>query len=121
MREGEVLVLEDEALIAMDIEMTLEEAGYHRVSVHSDSQSALEKIANTQPTAALLDFNLGKGKTSLDVAKLLKDRGVPFVFLTGYTDATVALPDDLADVKRIAKPFQDTELVKTVNGMMSES
>lgn len=120
MSEGEILVLEDEALIAMDIEMTLQEAGYQKVSVHSDSKSALKKIENTQPIAAFLDFNLGNDKTSLDVANALKDRGVPFVFLTGYTDATVSLPDDLADVKRIAKPFQGAELVKAVNGMISE-
>lgn len=118
MSNSEILVLEDEALIAMDIEMTLAEAGFEQVSVHSNAQSALNRIDECRPMAAFLDFNLGNGKNSLPVAEKLKSHSIPFVFLTGYTDATVSLPSNLSDTKRIAKPFRSADLVKTINEMV---
>lgn len=118
MSKAAILVLEDDALIAMDIEMTLVDAGYETVWVHTNSASALDQIAREAPGAALLDFNLGQGKVSLPVAQELKERGIPFVFLTGYTDATVSLPERLGDRRRIAKPFQAQELVQAVGEML---
>ncbi|MBJ3764524.1 response regulator [Maribius pontilimi] len=117
MSEGEILILEDDAFILMDIEMTLAEAGYKKLSAHSDADAALAKIRESVLAAALLDFNLGKGETSLAVAEELKNQSVPFVFLTGYTDATVSLPDGLSEVRRISKPFRSTELVNVVKDM----
>lgn len=121
MTERSILILEDNTLIAMDIEMTLAEAGHENLSVHYRSDTALEMIEDTEPAAALLDFNLGKNKTSVAVAEKLKDKGVPFVFLTGYTDATVSLPDHLEPIRRIAKPFHGPDIVKAVNDMVSEA
>lgn len=117
MRDGEILILEDDALILMDIEMTLAEAGYKKLSVHSESTAALARIKESVLAAALLDFNLGKGETSLPVAEELKNQGIPFVFLTGYTDATVSLPNGLSEVRRLSKPFNSTDLVNVVNEM----
>ena len=121
MSEGEILILEDDGLIAMDIEMTLAGAGYKNLSVHSKTETALSRISESAPVAALLDFNLGKDMTSLPVAEALRDRGVPFIFLTGYTEAMVQFPDNLPDVPRIAKPFRDTELLVAVKNMVSQA
>ncbi len=118
MSEGEILILEDDALISMDIEMTLAEAGYKQLSVHSNANSALTKIKSSDLAAALLDFNLGQGKTSLAVAEELQNQSIPFAFLTGYTNATVVLPDWLSTIQRIAKPFKSGDLVDVVNEMI---
>ncbi|MCR9110265.1 MAG: hypothetical protein NXH94_15360 [Rhodobacteraceae bacterium] len=119
MISGEILILEDDALIALGIEDTLANAGYDSFSVHSGLKSALHHIEENMPVAALLDFNLGKNETSLPVAEVLKNNGVPFLFLTGYTSATVALPDRFSDVIRLAKPFSSAKLVSAFGEIIS--
>lgn len=121
MREVEILVLEDEALIAMDIEMTLTRAGYENVSVHANSRSALAQIEQSTPTMALLDFNIGEGETSIPVAEKLKEAGVPFVFLTGYTDAGGTMPEVIFEAKKVSKPFNAKALVKVVSEVLSNT
>lgn len=121
MNECNVLVLEDEALIAIDIEMTLEEAGHRNIIVCHSAEDALAQIDRAKPQIALLDVNLGKGQTSIPVAERLHDLGVPFFFLSGYTEATVSLPEGLKTVKRMSKPFQNAELVAAVQAMIDLS
>jgi CheY-like chemotaxis protein len=62
--------------------------------------------------AALLDVNLD-GMMSWEVATVLKERGIPFVFGTGY-DATAILPDTLAGSPVIGKPYQLSELQQVI-------
>ena len=119
----EILVLEDEALIAMDIEMTLQGAGHDGVRVFHDVASAEGYLDGgvPPPSAALLDVNLGGGETSFAVARRLLDAEVPFVFLTGYTAGTVGLPEELRDVPRISKPFRDDHLLGVIGAMMERA
>ena len=121
MNECKILVLEDEALIAIDIEMTLEEAGHRNIVLCHSVEDALAQIDRTKPEIALLDVNLGKGHTSIPVAERLHDLGVPFFFLSGYTEATVSLPDGLESIKRMSKPFQSSELIAAVQTMIDLS
>jgi len=115
MNDCDILVLEDEALIAMDIEMTLEEAGHDNIVVCHTADEAMLLIDRCKPKMALLDFNLGQGANSELVARRLKADNVPFVFLSGYTESRVAILDELATTKRIAKPFQNHELLSKVS------
>ncbi len=121
MVECEILVLEDETFIALDIELTLAEAGFQNISVHTRSDSALQWLAGTTPHAALLDVNLGQGETSVTVATRLKEVGVPFAFLTGYSDGVDALPADLSGARRMTKPFESDALVGAVTAMIAQA
>ncbi len=121
MNECKILILEDEALIAIDIEMTLEAAGHKDISVCHTADDALRSIEKAVPKMALLDFNLGGGKTSLPVAERLKAIGVPFIFLSGYTKSTVELPQGLKGVRRLAKPFQSAELAAVVESTLNSA
>ena len=114
----EILILEDDALIAMDIEDTLGRAGYEKLSIHSGPDAALDRLDHIEPAAALLDFNLGRNRTSAEVADQLLRRNVPFVFLTGYTDATSSLPSRFSEIKKIAKPFRTADLLKALSEMV---
>ncbi|SHF45335.1 Response regulator receiver domain-containing protein [Loktanella atrilutea] len=118
--QSPVLILEDEALIALDIEYTLDTGGYAPIVVCNGVEEALKQIDFALPRFAFLDLNLGHGETSLPVARLLKDRQVPFVFLTGYTRATVDLPDDLGQVSRMSKPFKSTDLIEWARDLAEE-
>lgn len=80
-----VLILEDEPLIAMDLKMAFEDAG---VSAHAaaNCERAFELLDSQPILAAILDVNLGHGKTCDGVAVELRKRGIPFVLHTGDLD-----------------------------------
>ncbi len=81
-----ILVVEDEALIAMLLEDLLGDLGCKVVGPAANVTQALELAARERPDAAVLDVNLGK-ETVFPVADALQRAGVPFVFITGYGPA----------------------------------
>lgn len=84
---GLIIVIEDEPLIAMDLEQTLQNAGF-RVETFVSCADAMTWLANYSPTAAVLDIRLRDGSCA-DVAKLLEDRGIPFLVSSGSEKADV--------------------------------
>jgi PAS domain S-box-containing protein len=78
-----VMIVEDEALVAMILEDQLEEIGLSIVATCANISEAIKAIDESTPDAAILDVNLG-GQLVYPVADRLLDRGIPFVFITGY-------------------------------------
>lgn len=78
-----ILVVEDEALVAMDIEGMIELAGHETVGIADDFRSAVELADETRPDLALVDIQLSQGDSGLDVATQLRERDIPVVFATG--------------------------------------
>ena len=102
-----VLVVEDEAIIAMTAEDMLEELGCTAVACASTLQEALAAIEAGGFEVALLDINLN-GHESLPAAARLRELGRPFVFTTGYGAAGSGA--DFADVPLVTKPYQLADL-----------
>ena len=103
-----VLLVEDQALIAMDAEQTLRRLGVLEVSLAANSAEALAILAKGLPDCAVLDLNLGE-ESSVDIAETLRERGIPFVFATGYRDS-VMIPARFCDVPVVVKPIADGDL-----------
>lgn len=76
-----VLIVEDEMLVAMEMEAVIEELGFEPVGIAADTRQALT-LAEVQPDIALVDLNLRDGLTGPTIAKELVQRGVHVVFLT---------------------------------------
>jgi PAS domain S-box-containing protein len=106
---GAVLVVEDEALVGMQMRWALEGAGFAVRGPAASVDQALAEIGRALPDAALLDINLG-GALSLPVAEALLARGVPFAFCTGYA-APADLPDHLRAVPVLGKPCSPETIV----------
>ena len=102
-----VLIVEDEGLISMLLEELMERLGYEVVAVSSTLEEALEHARTVSVDFAMLDINLN-GKESFPVAAVLRGRGIPFIFATGYGDA--ALASDFADALVVEKPFSRNAL-----------
>lgn len=102
-----ILVLDDEPLIAMQLEIELESAGYAVLGPAYDVPTALDLIIKQKPDAAILDINL-RGETSESVASALRKEGVPFIYCTGNAD-TSHFPKELQS-KCLNKPFQQRAL-----------
>jgi DNA-binding NtrC family response regulator len=108
-----VLVIEDQFLIAIDTEQALRNAGAVDVRLASSVRDALKMLTSFVPDVVVLDFVLGDG-TGSDVAKVLTDRQVPFVFATGYGD-NVPIPGPYRHVPTVRKPFSVDDLVSQLN------
>lgn len=107
-----VLVVEDEYLMAMSLSDELQEAGAKVVGPAASVAKAMRLVdAADAIDFALLDLNLG-GESAFPLADVLAARGVPFVFLTGY-DAS-AIPAAYRAVPRLGKPLAADEIVRSV-------
>lgn len=114
---GSVLILEDEPLIAWDIEEELSGRGWTVVATVTTVAAAEEKLAEVaRPDAALLDINLGN-ETSFGLARRCAAEGIAVVFLSG--ESATARPDDLQDVPICSKPVLYETLARTLSGAMS--
>jgi len=108
-----VLVMEDERLIAMDVELLCREHGAAEVVlVHALDEAGAALTAGAAPDAGILDVALA-GRPTFDVARDLAARGIPFVFATGHADAE-GLFDDFPGVAVVGKPFAGGALIEAL-------
>ncbi|MEZ0172613.1 response regulator [Microvirga sp. TS319] len=111
-----VLVVEDEYFIADDMAKALEKLGAEVVGLVPKRDKALMLLSSGEGIdAAVLDINL-RGEEVFPVADALAERGIPFVFATGYDPSSV--PVAYADVPRWAKPFDPDALAQTLPGIV---
>jgi DNA-binding response OmpR family regulator len=110
-----VLVVEDEAIIALAIEDMLAELGFEVVGP-ALTLSEAERLASVEALdAAVLDINLD-GKSSEPVARALCDRRIPFCFSTGYESADV--PGGFEAVPLLRKPYRSESLGSVLHRLL---
>jgi CheY-like chemotaxis protein len=105
---GDVLIVEDDPIIALDFEDTILGFGVKTIRTAGNVARALSMIADRAPDFALLDVGLVREK-SFAVAERLDALKIPFVFVTGY-GADVRLPAALAHRPRLPKPYSSDAL-----------
>ncbi len=105
---GDVLIVEDDPIIALDFEDTILGFGVKGVRTAANVARALAMITDRTPDFALLDVGLVREK-SFAIAERLDELRIPFVFVTGY-GADVRLPAALADKPRLPKPYSTDAL-----------
>ena len=81
-----ILIVEDEFVVANDLEIMLEAAGYETAGIVVSAEAAMEVIAKNVPDLVLLDIQLQGAMTGIDLAKLLKTRNIAFVYLSANSD-----------------------------------
>ena len=105
---GDVLIVEDDPIIALDFEDTILGFGVKGVRTAANVAKALAMIADRTPDFALLDVGLVREK-SFAIAERLDELKIPFIFVTGY-GVDVRLPAALADKPRLPKPYSSDAL-----------
>ena len=108
LRDLRVLVVEDESIVRMLIEDMLGDMGCDVVGVAWTLNDAMEKAKSLEFDVAILDVNLNNSDTG-PVAQIVRARGIPFVFATGYGPAGIPKPFH-DDVPILGKPFQQSDL-----------
>jgi CheY-like chemotaxis protein len=107
-----ILIVEDEAIIALDLEELVSELGYNVFQTVSSVADGLKALEAGTPSLAIVDMNLA-GHSSRPIAEALSARGVPIIFATGYADVG-DLPESLASAPRLSKPISSTDLKRTI-------
>lgn len=113
-----VLVVEDEAYVALDLRRLLRDHGAVVVGPAPDLTAADALLEEQEIDAAVLDVNLN-GRFSYELAEALSAQGVPLMLLTGYDGWS--LPDAAQRYPRIAKPFEDRAVVEMVTSLCTGS
>ncbi|MOA24229.1 putative transcriptional regulatory protein pdtaR [compost metagenome] len=114
-----VLLVEDQMLIAMDVENMLEDNGIKTIETATSSAMAIEKLKSYVPDVAILDINLGSD-TSIPIARELHRRGIPFLFATGYADGSM-VPDEFGNVPVIRKPYDEDALMAGIGLLVGDT
>lgn len=107
LRDVRVLIIEDEAMVAMLLEDILNEFGCKVAGIVSELDEALVKCAEGRFDVTILDVNLN-GSRTFPVAEKLAELRLPFVFSTGYGLAGV--PPAFRGIPVLSKPFQEHDL-----------
>ena len=107
-KSQKILIVEDNFLVADTIAEALIDSGYEVVGPAPTLSAGLELATDAELDGALLDVDLA-GRPCFPIAAVLVERKVPFLFLTGYHDASV-IPPDLRSAWRLTKPFHLADL-----------
>lgn len=110
-----VLVIEDEAMIAMLIEDMLTELGCAMLGPAADAPRAVAMIEQANFDAAILDVNLA-GHRTMPVAAILQSKGIPFIFATGY--GASGIDAEFSDRPVLTKPFRQAELEAALRSLL---
>lgn len=109
-----ILLVEDEPLIAFALEDLVTELGFEAVGPVYRLEDALALAAEAEVDAAILDVNLNEAQ-SFPVADLLQQRGIPFLFATGYAESGVGW---WGEAITIAKPYGRDQLARALSRLL---
>lgn len=107
LRTLQVFIVEDESMLALLLEDMIVGLGYQVAGLASRLAEAMSKTAELDFDIAVLDVNLD-GEVSYPVAQQLQQRGIPFIFATGY--GRVGVPQQFDGVPVLDKPFRQQDL-----------
>lgn len=111
------LLVEDEGVVAILIESMLTELGYQVVGPVPRLAKALDVARGEDFDVAVLDVNL-HGSSSFPIADVLLEKGVPFVFATGY--GAPGIPSYLSATAVLQKPFRTQQLAEAIGQAVSQ-
>jgi DNA-binding response OmpR family regulator len=108
----QILVVEDESMVAMMIEDMLEDLGHQVVATSGRMSDARKLVSDASADLAILDVNLN-GEETYPLADSLAARSIPFIFATGYGSSGIKA--EWSGVPVLQKPFQSRELAAAIN------
>ena len=111
-----ILLVEDEAIIALDLRQRLEDLGYVVTGIAVNGEDALALAEATSPTLVFMDITIQGPMDGIDTAKILTSRmDVPVVFLTAHADTrTIERAKAALPYGYLVKPFEERELATTI-------
>lgn len=116
-----VLIVEDELIIANDLQDILESNNYHVIGIAKSYDLAINKLSAKQPDIVLLDIQIDGSKDGIDLANTIQNEyEIPFVFISSHTDrATLDRAKESKPNGFLVKPFEDEDVFVAVEMALS--
>lgn len=116
MSDTRIMIVEDERIVAKDLQFRLQGLGYQVAAMASEGNDAIAKAGATRPNLVLMDIRLEEGMDGIEAAEQIRNQlDIPVVFLTAYADqATLARAKITEPFGYILKPFEERELQSTI-------
>ncbi|WLT32624.1 response regulator [Geothrix sp. PMB-07] len=115
MSQPQILIVEDEAIVAMDLKLHLQDLGYGVAGLASTGEESISLAASQKPGLVLMDISLGAGMDGIEAARYMQAMGIPVVFLTAFADeVTLKRAKDSAPYGYLLKPFDERTLHSTI-------
>ncbi len=116
MKKAKILIVEDEAIIAMEMESSVQSLGYEVTSIVDTGEKAIAKAEEVKPDLILMDIPIKEEMDGIDTAEEIRNRfGIPVIFSTAYLDeerierARITMPFGY-----VLKPIQERDLKVTI-------
>lgn len=106
------MIVEDEAIIAIDLQVRLESLGYHVSGIAHDGEDAIKKAGEKSPDLILMDMQLNGAMNGIDVAQQIHNLyNIPFIYITGSHDKHLLDKAKQTDpIGFVNKPFYEKEI-----------
>jgi len=115
MTQPKILIVEDEAIVAMDLKLHLQDLGYGVAALASTGEEAVALATRLRPALVLMDICLGAGMDGIEAARHVQALGLPVVFLTAFADdATLARAKESGPYGYLLKPYDERTLHSTI-------
>ena len=116
MEKLRIFIVEDESIVAKDIQNSLVKLGYEVIGIANNGKEAIEKIIETMPDLILMDIMIKGDLTGIDVSDRIKEKTkIPVIFLTAYADeGTLSKAKVTEPYGYILKPFKEIDLHSTI-------
>lgn len=107
-----VLIVEDQFIEAYNLRMVLQSAGYQVCTIARSVEEGLRILADERPELVLLDIFLKGNQTGIDLAKMLREQNIPFIFLSANSDKeTFTLAKETLPYGFLVKPFREKDIL----------
>lgn len=111
-----ILIVEDEPVIATDLKSFLKSEGHKVVGVAYNATRALDLLSTTKPNLVVIDIHLGPGLSGIDIAEVIHENyKIPYIFLTSFSDElTLTSAQEYGPYGYLVKPYQERTLLTTI-------
>ncbi|NQX54046.1 sigma-54-dependent Fis family transcriptional regulator [Pedobacter panaciterrae] len=114
--EKRILIVEDEFIEANNLQMILERNGYHVCTIANSFGLALEVVKQERPALVLLDIFLKGKQTGIDLAKVLREKNIAFVYLSANSNKAIfASAKETQPYGFLVKPFREKDVLATLD------
>jgi DNA-binding NarL/FixJ family response regulator len=123
MADIKILIVEDEAIVALEIQDRLLTLGYQVCNIVSNGEKAIASAEAASPDLVLMDVKLRGTMNGIDTARIIKEKfGIPSVFITAFSDEnTLKQIKDHLHYECLLKPFEEDELKEAVGKTLNRS
>jgi len=115
MAPARILIVEDEAIVAVDIQKTLQKLDYEVLAIAFSGEEALRKTEELHPDVVLMDIVLRGQMDGIEAAQQIHERfGIPSIFMTGYSEEIIKQLNAGNPFLSVIKPVDEKELHTTI-------